>query len=116
TCGIAIPVDVPDGLSVAVRNIAIRGTADLPDGIDATVSLEAFTASTQGEINEIALSGGMHSAYLRFVTIPDDKLQWSDCGADINLRVNTSLRTRGDNEAAVTLNTLIVYPLATKAC
>ena len=97
TCGIAIPVDVPDGL-------------------DATVSVEAFTASTQGEINEIALTGAMNSGYLRFVTIPDDKLQWSDCGADTNLRVNTSLRTKGNADAAVAMTALIVYPLATKAC
>lgn len=116
TCGIAIPVEVPEGVSVAIRQVAVRGTANLPDDLAATVSVEAFTASTQGEINEVSLDGGMHSGYLRFVTIPDDKLQWSDCGADTNARVNTSLRTRGDKNAAVTLTTLIVYPLATKAC
>ena len=116
TCAVAIPVDVPDGVSVAIRNVAIRGAAKLPDGLDATVSVEAFTASTHGEINEVPLSGAMDSGYLRFVTIPDDKLQWSDCGADTNLRVNTSLRTRGNKEAAVSLTALIVYPLATKAC
>lgn len=116
TCAIAIPVDVPAGVSVAIRNVAIRGAADLPEGLDATVSVEAFTAATQGEINEITLNGAMKSSYLRFVTIPDDKLQWSACGADTNLRVNTSLRTRGDKQADVSLNALIVYPLATKAC
>jgi hypothetical protein len=116
TCAIAIPVDVPAGVSVAIRNVAIRGTANLPDGLDATVSVEAFTAATQGEIHEIPLNGAMNSGYLRFVTIPDDKLQWSNCGADTNLRVNTSLRTRGDKKADVSLNALIVYPLATKAC
>ena len=116
TCGVAIPVDVPDGVSVAMRLVAIRGTATLPEGLDATVSVEAFTASTQGEINEVKLNGAMDSGYLRFVNIPDDKLQWSDCGADTNLRVNTSLRTRGDKQAAVSLNALIVYPVAIKAC
>ena len=116
TCAVAIPVDVPDGVSVAMRSVAIRGNAKLPEGLDATVSVEAFTASSQGEINEVPLNGAMNSGYLRFVTIPDDKLQWSDCGADTNLRVNTSLRTRGDKEAAVSLTALIVYPLATKAC
>jgi hypothetical protein len=116
TCAVAISVDVPDGVSVAIRNVAIRGAADLPDGLDATVSVEAFTASTHGEINEIPLSGAMYSGYLRFVTIPEDQLQWSACGADTNLRVNTSLRTRGDRQADVSLNALIVYPLATKAC
>lgn len=116
TCAIAIPVDVPAGVSVAVRTVGFRGAAKLPDGLDATLSVEAFSAGETNEPQEIALSGGMNSGYLRFITVPDDQLDWSDCGTDINLRVNTSLRTRGTEDADVSLNALIVYPLATKAC
>lgn len=116
TCAVAIPVDVPEGVSVAVRNVALRGLAKLPDGLDATVSVEAFTAGETGEVNEIPLTGAMESGYLRFIAVPDDQLKWSDCGTDINLRVNTSIRTRGTEDAAVSLNALIIYPLATKAC
>lgn len=116
TCGIAIPVHVPAGMSVAVRNVAVRGQSKLPDGLDATLNVELFSAGSTGEVNEIALPGPGDTGYLRFVTVPDDQLKWSDCGADINLRVNTSLRTRGDKDAAVSLDALIVYPLATKAC
>ncbi len=116
TCAVAIPVDVPEGVSVAVRNVAFRGAAKLPEGLDATISVEAFSAGETGEINEIPLSGAMDSGYLRFVTVPDGQLDWSECGADINLRVNTSLRTRGNRDAAVSLDALIIYPLATKAC
>ena len=116
TCAVAIPIDVPEGVSVAVRHVGLRGQASLPDGLNATVSVEAFTAGETGDVNEIALTGAMDSGYLRFVTVPDDQLKWSDCGTDINLRVNTSIRTRGTEAAAVSLNALIVYPLATKAC
>ncbi len=116
TCAIAIPVTVPAGVSVAVRNVAFRGAAKLPDGQDATISVELFSAGETGEINEIPLTGPTDTGYLRFVTVPDDQLKWSDCGADINLRVNTSLRTRSDKQSNVALNALIVYPLATKAC
>lgn len=115
TCGIAIPVHVPAGTSVAVRNVAVRGKSKLPEGLDATLNVELFSAGSTGEVNEIAVPTG-DTGFLRFVTVPDDQLKWSDCGADINLRVNTSLRTRGDKEAAVSLDALIVYPLATKAC
>ena len=93
-----------------------EGAAKLPDGLDATLSVEAFSAGEAGEIQELALTGAMDSGYLRFVTVPDDQLDWSACGTDINLRVNTSLRTRGTEDAEVSLNALIIYPLATKAC
>lgn len=116
TCAIAIPVDVPDGVSVAVRDVAFRGASKLPDGQDATISVELFSAGETGEINEIPLTGPSDTGFLRFVSVPDDQLVWSECGTDINLRVNTSLRTRGNEDAAVSLNALIVYPLATKAC
>ena len=107
---------VPDGVAVAVRNVAFRGAVKLPDGQDATISTELFSAGETGEVNEIPLTGPSDTGFLRFVTVPDDQLKWSDCGADINLRVNTSLRTRGDKESDVSLKALIVYPLATKAC
>lgn len=116
TCGIAVPVAVPAGVQVAIRNIALRGTSSLPEGLDATLSVEAFTAGSQGEVNEIGFSGPSQTGYLRFVSIADDKLQWSGCGADTNLRINTNLRTRGDKQATVSVSALIVYPLATRAC
>lgn len=114
TCGLAIPVDVPAGVQVAIRHIAVRGTTKLPDGLDATLNVEAFTAGTQGDVNELTLSG--QSGFLRYVSIPDDKLNWSGCGEATNLRINTSLRTRGDKDADATVNTLILYPLAARAC
>lgn len=116
TCAIAIPVDVPAGVSVAVRNVGFRGAAKLPDGLDATLSVEAFSAGETGEIVELPFTGPSNTGFLRFVTVPDDQLDWSACGEDINLRVNTSLRTKGNEDAAVSLSALIVYPLATKAC
>lgn len=116
TCGIAIPVDVPSGMQVAVRNVALSGVADLPAGVDGTLSVELFTAGTQGEQNDIDLPTANKTPFVRFITTPDDQLQWSACGEDINLRVNTSLRSRGDKDGKAELNALIVYPLATRPC
>jgi hypothetical protein len=116
TCAVAIPVHVPAGVSVAVRTVALRGAVKLPDGLDATLNVELFSAGETGEINEIALAGPANTGFLRFVTVPEDQLAWSTCGEDINLRVNTSLRTRGTEDAAVSVSAMIVYPLATKAC
>jgi hypothetical protein len=116
TCAIAIPVAVPDGVSVAIRTVGLRGAARLPEGLEATLNVEAFSAGETGEVNELTFAGPANTGFLRFVTVPDDQLVWSACGEDINLRVNTSLRTRGTEDAAVSVSALIVYPLATKAC
>ncbi|RYE08345.1 MAG: DUF4360 domain-containing protein [Hyphomicrobiales bacterium] len=116
TCAIAIPVDVPAGVSVAVRNVGVRGAVKLPDGLDAQLNVEAFAAGETGPVNEIKFSGATDTGYFRLLNVADEDLDWSACGEDINLRVNTSLRTRGTEDAAVSLNALIVYPLATKAC
>lgn len=116
TCAIAIPVTVPDGVSVAVRTVGFRGAVKLPDGVDATLSVEPFSAGNTGDPVELPFTGPSDTGYLRFVTVPDDQLAWSACGEDINLRVNTSLRASGKADAAASLNALIVYPLATKAC
>lgn len=116
TCAIAIPVDVPAGVQVAVRDVGFRGAAKLPDGVEATLSVEAFSAGESGEIVEMPFAGPTDTGFLRMHTVPEDQLDWSACGEDINLRVNTSLRTKGNEDAAVSLNALIVYPLATKAC
>ncbi|HZY67968.1 MAG TPA: DUF4360 domain-containing protein, partial [Devosia sp.] len=116
TCGVAIPVEVPDGVSVAVRNVGFRGASKLPEGQEATISVEAFSAGESGEIVETPLTGPTDTGYLRFLKTEDADLDWSECGADINLRVNTSLRARGNEDAAVSLDALIIYPLATKAC
>jgi hypothetical protein len=116
TCAIAIPVNVPDGVSVAVRNVGLRGAARLPEGLEATLTVEAFSAGEVGEASEIAFAGPADTGFLRFLSVPDDQLVWSGCGEDINLRINTSLRTRGTEDAAVSVSAMIVYPLATKAC
>lgn len=116
TCAIAIPVSVPDGMQVAIRGIAFLGTAILPAGLDATLSAEAFTAGDSGEVTELPLTGPSTGPYFRFLTIPEDKLVWSGCGEDVNLRLNTSLRAKGNESASVTLDAINIFRVATKAC
>jgi hypothetical protein len=116
TCALALPVDVPEGMAVAIRLIGLQGTAKLPADIEATLSIEAFTAGDSGEVTEFPLVGPLDVSFFRFLQIPDDKLVWSGCGTDTNLRLNTSLRSKGNANAAVALTGLSVYRIATKPC
>lgn len=116
TCAIAVPVDVPEGMQVAVQFAAVRGHVTLPAGLDATLSVEAFTAGDTGPVKDTELTGPIDRSLLSLTAIPNADLSWSACGADINLRLNTSLRTRGDQSAKAEIRVINLYRLATRPC
>ena len=116
TCALAIPVDVPSGVAVAIRGVAVIGSVDLPAGVEATLSLEAFVAGDQGETTELTLTGVRDGNWFRVISIPWDNLVWTGCGEDSNLRVNTSLRTKGNESAKISIDNLALFRFATKAC
>jgi hypothetical protein len=116
TCALAIPVEVPEGVAVAIRGLAIFGNVDLPDGIDATLGLEAFVAGDTGEPTELTLTGPRTGNWFRAVSVPWNDLVWTACGKDSILRVNTSLRTKGNAGAKVSADNLVLFRFMTKAC
>jgi hypothetical protein len=116
TCALAVPTSVPDGVAVAIRGVAVIGSVELPEGLEATLGLEAFVTGEVGEVTELTLTGLRAGNWQRTIVIPWDKLVWTGCGDDNNLRVNTSLRTRGKENAKVTVDTVTLFRLATKAC
>ena len=96
-------------------------TADNPRGdgavmIDATLGLEAFVAGDSGTPVDLTLSGPRAGTWYRAIVIRPDDLVWTGCGDDANLRINTSLRTKGNAGARVTIDSLVLYRFATKAC
>jgi hypothetical protein len=115
-CAVAIPVSVPDGVMVAIRGVSVIGSVDLPGGVDATLGLEAFVAGDSGTPVDLTLSGPRAGTWYRAIVIRPDDLVWTGCGDDANLRINTSLRTKGNAGARVTLDSLVLYRFATKAC
>ncbi len=115
-CAVAVPVTVAARTAVAVRALALRGHATLPEGATATLGVEAFLAGATGTPQTVTLTGPRDAAVAQLVTIPDDQLAWSACGAAVTLRVNTSLRMRPAPGSAVTLRAINLYWLATKPC
>jgi len=116
TCALAIPVIVPDGVAVAIRSVTLVGNADLPPDVEATLTLEAFAAGEAGDLTEQTLTGLRSGSWQRTVWVEWNKLVWTGCGEDTNLRVNTSLRTRGNAQAKLSIDTLTLYRFHTKAC
>lgn len=116
TCAVAIPVSVPAGVMVAIRGVSVIGSVELPDGVEAILGLEAFVAGDAGTPVELTLTGPRTGTWYRAIAIRPADLVWTGCGEDANLRINTSLRTKGNAGAKVTLDALTLYRFATKAC
>ena len=115
-CAVAIPVRVPDGVMVAIRGVSVIGSVELPEGVDATLGLEAFVAGDSGRPVDLTLRGPRSGAWYKAIVIRPDDLVWTGCGDDANLRINTSLRTKGNAGAKVTIDSLVLYRFATKSC
>lgn len=91
-CNVAIPVKVPDGISVSIFNVDYRGFVSIPTDRDyAILSAEYFFAGKRGLVftKKIRKPGDYKYFYTNEVMGIAQK--WSECGKDVNLRVNTNM-------------------------
>jgi hypothetical protein len=123
SCNIAIPVHVPQGLSVSILNIDYRGYNNIPSGAKTTFSVEYFFAGAKGPTFNKNFNGPLDDDYLINNKLQASALVWSACGADVNLRTNSSIRvqTKQNKEALATVDSqdvsaAIVYQLQWKSC
>jgi len=122
-CNVAIPVHVPQGLSVSILAIDYRGFNDIPVGAKSTFGVEYFFAGVRGPSFSKNFSGPVSDNYVITNQLTAQALVWSACGADVILRTNPSIRvqTIQNKEAMATVdsedvNAAIVYQLQWKKC
>lgn len=123
SCNVAIPVHVPNGLSVSVLAVDYRGFNHLPSGGASQFNVEYFFAGGQGPAFRKSFYGPLDSDYTISNQIVAQSMVWSGCGDDVNLRTNSSMRVRTSNnaEAMATVdsedvNAAIVYHLQWRTC
>lgn len=123
SCNVAIPVHVPQGLSVSILTIDYRGYNSLPAGASSTFAVEYFFAGVQGPKFQKTFNGSLDKDYLITNKLQASALVWSACGADVNLRTNSSIRVRTtqNKEALATVDSedikaAIKYQLQWKKC
>jgi hypothetical protein len=106
SCNVAIPVHVPQGLSVSVLTVDYRGYNSLPAGAKSTFAVEYFFAGIQGPKFNKVFNGALDKDYLITNKLQASALVWSACGADVNLRTNSSIRvqTTQNKEALATVD------------
>ena len=123
SCNIAIPVHVPQGLSISILTIDYRGYNNIPAGAKTTFGVEYFFAGAKGPTFTKSFNGALDDDYLITNKLQASALVWSACGADVNLRTNSSIRvqTKQNKEALATVDSedvsaAIVYALQWKQC
>ena len=123
SCNIAIPVHVPQGMSVSVLKIDYRGFNHLPASATSQFNVEYFFAGTRWTAYQRIFRGVLDEDYLINNELTAESVVWSACGADVNLRTNSSMRVRtvGNKEAVSSIdsqdiNAGIIDQLQWKKC
>jgi Domain of unknown function (DUF4360) len=123
SCNIAIPVHVPQGLSVSVLKIDFRGFNHLPVSATSQFNVEYFFAGIRGPVFQQKFRGFLDEDYLINNELTVQAIAWSGCGEDVNLRTNSSLRVKtvSNKEAMASIdsediNAGIIYQLQWRQC
>lgn len=123
SCNIAIPVFVPQGLAISILAIDYRGYNNVPAGASSQFNVEYFFAGTRGPTFRRTFNGPKNEDYLIQNVLTAQSIVWSACGADVNLRTNSSIRvsTAGNQQALATVDSedvsaAIIYQLQWKQC
>lgn len=124
SCNIAIPVRVPQGYSISVFQVDYRGFNSLPAGARATFNVEYFFAGSRGVRQAKSFYGPAANLYELTDHLTAEATVWSACGADTNLRVNTSMLVQTNRRQDLAMATVdsadvnagIVYHVAWKRC
>lgn len=123
SCNIAIPVHVPQGMSVSVLKIDFRGFNYLPQSATSQFNVEYFFAGTRGPAFQRRFRGPLDEDYLINNQLTVQSMVWSGCGADVNLRTNSSMRVKtvSNREAMASIdsedvNAGIIYQLQWRQC
>ncbi len=121
-CDIAVPVHVPNGLSVSVITVDYRGFNSLPYGAMSQFNAEYFFAGTRGPSYSKTFTGPLTQNYMLRNNLVATALTWSPCGQDVNLRANTSMFVRSNGASAMAtvdsadLHAGLVYSLQWRRC
>ena len=103
SCNIAVPVHIPQGFSVAVMDIDYRGYNSLPRRAFSRFSVEYFFAGVRGPKFTKTFRGELDDDFTLGNTLTARSMVWSRCGADVNLRVNTSMLVKSRGAEALSM-------------
>ena len=124
SCNLAIPVHVPNGMSMSLIKVDYRGFNALPAGGSSRLSVGYFFAGQQGPTYQKSFYGPLNSNYLASNDLIVGATSWSPCGKDTNLRINTSMMAQTNSRNDQALSTVdsadirsgLIYHLQFRSC
>lgn len=124
SCNLAIPIQVPNGYSVALLKVDYRGFNAVPAGAYNRFDVEYFWAGARGPRFSRTFTGPANSDFSLTDELLASTLVWSPCGASVNLRVNSSMMAQSNSRMEQTLGTVdsadvssgLIYHLQFRRC
>lgn len=124
SCGLAIPVHVPQGFSIAIFQTDYRGFAMVPQQGRVQFTAESFFAGQRGSRFNKTIMGPTSDDFNLHDEFAAAAMVWSSCGDSVNLRVNTSLLAMTNRQMDQTyasvdsadVSSSLVYHLQWKRC
>mmetsp|Transcript_20126 Transcript_20126/g.51547 ORF Transcript_20126/g.51547 Transcript_20126/m.51547 type:complete len:218 (+) Transcript_20126:143-796(+) len=110
SCNLALPVSVPNGISLGIFEVDYRGFVFVPneDGASARMTAEYFWAGQRGPTRRSEFPPGFDDDFTLSDTLTGSAVVFSPCGQDVNFRINTSIearKARNGNDAEIAVDT-----------
>lgn len=106
SCNLSIPVQVPNGYSVAILQVDYRGYNAVPRGGYNRFEAEYFWAGARGPRITRQFNGPINDSYTLTDDLVASTIVWSPCGASINMRINASMMSMANSRMEQTLGTV----------
>ncbi|MBF0207986.1 MAG: DUF4360 domain-containing protein, partial [Oligoflexia bacterium] len=91
SCNVSIPIFVPNGYTISIFKIDYRGYVNIPRGGEGRFNVEYFFAGSRGQPYSKIWRGPEERNYTLTDTLAQGAMVWSACGDSVNLRVNSSM-------------------------
>jgi Domain of unknown function (DUF4360) len=106
SCNVAIPVHVPQGLSLSIFKVDYRGFNSLPYGAYSQFGVEYFFAGARGPSYTKTFYGRLTNNYTLTNTLAASAVIWSRCGEKVILRSNSDMLVKTNVQRAQTFATV----------
>lgn len=123
SCNLAIPVNIPNGFNISIVGIDYRGFNALDAGASSNFRVEYFFSGSSGPVFNQPFAGGLVDDFTIHNNIGFASLVWSPCGADVILRVNSSILAQAPGAAtayvsvdSTDVNAAIIFGIQWAAC
>ena len=96
SCAIGIPVQVPQGYSVAIFAVDYRGANIIPRGGMNRFNVEYFWAGVRGPTISRTFTGPTNKDFTVTDNLIASTLIWAPCGQSVTLRINSSMMSQSN--------------------